>query len=143
MALELNLKILILVIASIAAWGFGIAASNFSQETLPSFFPDDSSVTLVALIVFTFSFLFFGYPSPLIMFLGGLMAGNHLKALGIDPYILVLTSASILASYSSIQLGIALLDDMVGKGNFKQALKFSLITTALFLIISVIFDLTR
>jgi hypothetical protein len=49
----------------------------------------------------------------------------------------------ILAAYASIRLGDALLDDMVGKGNFKRALKISLIMIALFLLISIGVDLSN
>jgi uncharacterized membrane protein len=139
---SLKSRLSILMIASVVAWMFGILASAVSSN-IPSLFPSDSYVTLVSISVFAFSFLFFGYPAPLIMFLAGIFAGLRVKTAGVDIYTIILSMICILAAYASIRLGGALLDDMVSKGNFKRALKISLIMTALFLIISIGVDLSN
>jgi hypothetical protein len=144
MALEsLKSRIFVLMVASIIAWIFGILASLASSSPLPSLFPDNSYATLVSVSVFAFSFLFFGYPSPLIMFIGGIFVGARLKVVGLDAYSAALSIACIIAAYASIRLGDALLDDMVGKGNFGRALKVSIIMAVLFLIISIGIDLSN
>lgn len=138
----LKSRLSILMLASVVAWIFGILAAA-TASYIPSLFPVGSYVTLVSLSVFAFSFLFFGYPAPLIMFFAGIFAGIHVKIAGIDIYTIILSIVCILSAYSSIRLGDALLDDMVGKGNFKRALKISLIMIALFLIISIAVDLSN
>ena len=139
---SLKSRLSILMIASVVAWIFGILASAASSN-IPSLFPSDSYVTLVSISVFAFSFLFFGYPAPLIMFLAGIFAGLGVKTAGVGIYTIILSIICILAAYASIRLGDALLDDMVSKGNFKRALKISLIMTALFLMISIGVDLSN
>ena len=143
MALEsLGGRLTVLIIASIAAWMLGAASSMLADSPLPTVFPDGSYVTLVVISVFSFSFLFFGYPAPLVLFLGGIFAGNHLKLAGGDVYTVLLSVVCIMAAYSSIRLGDALLDDMVGKGNFKRAAKISLILIAVALAVSLALDLS-
>jgi len=138
----LKSRLSILMIASVVAWIFGILAATVANY-IPSLFPSDSYVTIISTSVFAFSFLFFGYPAPLIMFLAGIFAGIKVKAAGVDAYTIILSMVCILAAYASIRLGDALLDDMVGKGNFKRALKISLIMIALFLLISIGVDLSN
>ena len=138
----LKSRLSILMLASVVAWIFGILAAAMASY-IPSLFPAGSYVTLVSMSVFAFSFLFFGYPAPLIMFLAGIFTGTHVKAAGIDTYAIILSMVCVLAAYSSIRLGDALLDDMVGKGNFKRALKISVIMIVLFLIISVGIDFSN
>ena len=143
MALEsLGGRLTVLIIASIAAWILGVASSMLADSPLPTVFPENSYVTLLVLSVFSFSFLFFGYPAPLVLFLGGIFAGNHLKLAGGDAYIVMLSVVCIMAAYSSIRLGDALLDDMIGKGNFKRAAKISLILIAVSLAVSLALDLS-
>lgn len=143
MAMEfLRSRLTILIVASAAAWIFGAAASYYSAAPLPLFFPTDMQATFIAVIVFAFSFLFFGYPAPLIMFLGGMTAGEHARLAGIDTYASVLSIVCLLAAYASIRLGDALLNDMTGKGNFKQAIKISLIIVIVFLAIAAGIDLS-
>jgi len=142
MALEdLKSRLTVLFIASIAAWIFGALVATLSESPLPTIFADGSPLTLVSLVMFTFSFFFFGYPSPFIMFLGGIFLGNRIRVMGIDAFSVVVSVVCIMAAYASIRLGDALLDDMIGKGNFKRAMKVSLVLTVLFLAISIALDL--
>jgi hypothetical protein len=138
-----NARLIILIIASVAALALGAMASVLSATALPMFFPADSYITVISVIIFTFGFLFFGYPAPFILFLAGLFIGNYAKTAGADMFAIMSSIAFIMASYSSIRLGDALLDDMIGKGNFKQALKISIIMIILSLVISAGVDLGR
>ena len=135
-------RLTILIVASMAAWILGITSSMLAEGPLPTVFPEGSYVTLIVLSVFSFSFLFFGYPAPLVLFLGGIFAGNHLKLAGGDAYLVLLSVVCIMAAYSSIRLGDALLDDMIGKGNFKRAAKISLILIMVALAVSLALDLS-
>jgi len=137
----LKSRLFVLLIASIVAFAFGVTATVMSQTSLPAFFPAGTPITVLSLVVFAFSFLFFGYPSPFIMFIAGMFTGNHVKAFGVDATAGILSLVCIMAAYSSIRLGDALLDDMIGKGNFKQAVRISVIMIAIFLAISLGLDL--
>ncbi len=139
---SLGCRLTILIIASVAAWILGATSSMLADSPLPTVFPDGSYATLIVLSVFSFSFLFFGYPAPLVLFLGGIFAGNHLKLAGWDAYTVILSVVCIMAAYSSIRLGDALLDDMIGKGNFKRAAKISLILIMVALAVSLALDLS-
>jgi hypothetical protein len=137
----LKSRLMVVAVAAIVAWFFGMYVTTLSESALPTVFAEGSSITLIAVSVFAFSLLFFGYPSPFIMFLGGIFAGNRLGAAELDAFTVALSLACILASYSSVRLGDALLDDLIGKGNFKSALKISLILAGVFLAIAIGFDL--
>lgn len=106
-------------------------------------FPTGASLFLITLAVFSFSFLFFGFPSPIIMLFVGIHMGWILKNIpGEEAKIVVLGVCSLLASLSSVMLGISLLEDMRGKGNFKKVLKISLVLILIAVVISAGFDLT-
>ena len=143
MALEmLKGRLPVLLLASIVAWIFGITAILMASSELPAFFAQNTPLSLLVITIFSFSFLFFGYPAPFIMFLGGMFAGVHIKTAGIDSFSAIVTIVSLMAAYSSVRLGDALLDDMIGKGNFKQAVKISIILIIVALVISAAIDLS-
>lgn len=132
------LFVLSLIMLTIGLGG-GYMIENASDLII---FPLGASVFLIVLAVFSFSFLFFGFPSPLIMLFLGIYTGWVFKSIpGSGLMAGVLLVSSVLSSYSSISLGNAILDDMRGIGNFKKALKISLIILLVALVLAGGYDL--
>jgi hypothetical protein len=125
----MRLRLVLLLVASVVAWLFGAAASaTATPGTIPMFFPAGTSLLLVVVSVFAFSFLLFGYLAPLAMFFAGMHTGLLAKAaVGFSSYVAVAVVCAFLAAYAAIRLGQALLEDITNRGSFKGALKVSLL----------------
>jgi hypothetical protein len=131
-------RIVVLFIAVVVAWLFGIFEGYYTTEAL-SVFPADVPLTLLALSTFAFGFLFFGYPSPFIMFFIGVHTGDLFTGV-ITTKLIVISVAAFCASYAAIRLGDALLDDMLGTGNFNRAAKISMLCILAALAVSILGD---
>lgn len=134
-------KVIYLLIASAATWFLGVAAAFFYPDSFPSVFSIGTGLTLVTLSVFSFSFMFFGYLAPLMMFFAGGHAGIVSRSLPeFNPAVAALIVANFLAAYAAVRLGDALLEDLRGKGNVRNALAISLIIVAIAAVFSFSFD---
>lgn len=132
---------LIMLGATILTFLIGFIAINSVE--LPEFlliFPFDTSVLMMTLIVFGFGFLFFGYTAPVVSFFAGVHLGWMYGLAGLSIQITASIISILLVSVSSIYMGTALLKDLIGKGNFKQSIKLSVITLVIALVISLIAD---
>jgi hypothetical protein len=139
---EIKLRIFYLLIITLVAWLGGLAFTYFGGAQLGSIFPEGTGAFFVSLCVFSFGFLFFGFPTPVIMFFVGLHTGILAQATkGFSASIAVMAFSSFLSAYVAIRMGDALLDDMTGRGNFKSALFISMMLIFIALAISGIVDL--
>lgn len=142
--MPLKRRVVAMLIISIVAIGLGMAISYFSKPgMLADVFPLGLQLSFIVAGVFSFGFLFFGYLTPLIMFFSGYHFGFVSKFGGdaVSAFLVTGVLASILAAFASIRLGDALLDDMVGKGNFKDALLISMIVLLAAVMIAIVVDL--
>ncbi len=120
----------------------GTILKQYIGDTEPIIFSTGTPILLVALLIFTVGFLFFGYLTPVIMFI----AGDYTRVLVLEtgglgqaePIILIISS--LVVGYSGIMLGDSLLRDMSGKGNFFDSLKISMIILAIGLAIAAVGD---
>ncbi|GEM_PF-6489281 len=125
---------LITLVAFTAGLGAGYLMDDPSAIVV---FPLDSSVFAVTVAAFSFSLLFFGFSSPIVMFFVGSFVSVLFKhAAAPSLSIAVLAIASVLASMAAIRLGDALLEDMRGTGNFRDSMKITLILMAVSLVLS-------
>ncbi len=117
----------------------GVINGMFPESIL--IFPLGTGKLILTVIVFAFGFMFFGYPSPLIMFFAGAHLGWLSKLAGkFESSILVVTLCCLLASYASIKLGNSLLEDLAEKGNFKRALWISALFLVIALVLAMVID---
>lgn len=118
-----------LFVFSFLAFLIGIFVRFYTEPTSMFIFPAGTSIIIVTASVFAAGFLFFGYLTPLLMFVSGhytqelFMEAGTLTA----PTPIALIISSFVVSYAGIMLGDALLRDMSGKGNFLGVLKASII----------------
>lgn len=132
---------LFLFIISVVSFLLGLLVTYTLGEGSLIVFPKGTPLLIISLVVFTVSFLFFGYLSPMIMFLTGTYAGYLYLVAGsalTEP--IILSSASLLICYSSIRLGDSLLKDMAGRSNFLTVLKVSLALLATGIALSFVGD---
>ncbi|MEM0372649.1 MAG: hypothetical protein QXO69_02295 [archaeon] len=138
---EMHKKMFILLVASIVTFSAGFIAMSSAQ--LPEWllvFPLNTTPLMMTLIVFTFGFLLFGYPSPVITLLSGLHSG-WLYSSGINVITVAAMSAcTLMAAFSSAYMGTSLLEDLSERGNFKQSIKMSISVLAAAFIIALISD---
>jgi len=120
----------------------GTILKQYIGNTEPMIFSMGTSILLIAILIFTVGFLFFGYLTPVIMF----AAGDYTRVLVLETGAighaapLTLIVSSIIVGYSGIMLGDSLLRDMSGKGNFFDSLKISMVLLAIGLVIAVLGD---
>ncbi|MFW5902597.1 MAG: hypothetical protein ACOCTT_01780 [archaeon] len=118
-----------LFLLSFLAFLIGIFVRFYTEPTGLFIFPSGTSILIVTVSIFAAGFLFFGYLTPLLMFVSGhytqelFMEAGTLTAL--SPIALIISSFTV--AYAGIMLGDALLRDMSGKGNFLGVLKASII----------------
>ncbi len=138
----LDKRSLVLFIVTIIAFLLGLLSTYLLGESSLIVFPKGTSLVVLTLIIFITSFLFFGYLSPMIMFLTGSYAGYLYSSIGVpltEPILLSL--AALITSYSAIRLGDSLLKDMVGRSNFLTVLKVSLALLVTGIALSLVGDL--
>jgi hypothetical protein len=135
-------KAVILAVTAIITYSLALAGSAIVG--LPAdllVFSSGTGLIALTLIVFGFSFMFFGYTSPLITFLAGACIGGKYVAGTIDNATVAISSVSILASaFASIYIGTSLLADMAEKGNFTETVKITLIALAVAIVLAVVSD---
>lgn len=132
---------LFLFIIAVVSFLLGLLFTYTIGESSWIVFPEGTPIIVVSIIVFTAGFLFFGYLSPLIMFLTGSYAGHLYLFVGsslTEP--VVISAASLLICYSSIRLGDSLLKDMAGRSNFRMVLRVSLALLVTGIVLSLIGD---
>jgi hypothetical protein len=142
MKLPIKKRVLVMLIISIVAIILGLTMSYYSKpQAMESVFPMGIGLIFIVAGVFSFGFLFFGYLTPVMMFLSGIHFGFLFKFAGeLTGFVIAWIIASMLAAYSSIRLGDALLDDLIGKGNFRGALKTSIMVLMSAIVIALIMD---
>ena len=132
----------ILQAGNVAAFLTGFVGSFF--VSIPAWlvvFPPSVSSLLLSVVVFSFSFLFFGFISPVVLFLAGVFLGWLFKTSGVLSAFIIFSSLSVLfMSFASVKMGLALLSDLAEKGNFRESLKISSVLIAAALIISIVTD---
>ncbi len=132
----------ILETGNIIAFATGFLGSFFL--TIPSWlvvFPLSISSLVLTVVVFSLSFLFFGFLSPLVLFLTGVFLGWLFKASGVLSAFIIFSSLSVLfMSFASVKMGLALLSDLAEKGNFRESLKISSVFITAALLISFVID---
>ena len=135
-------KELLIYLASLGTLAIGLGMT-YSQE-LPEYlmiFPAEVQILVLAIVTFAFGFMFFGYPSPAIMFFAGVHLGGTAKAAGaFGAYSILGALSCALIAFSSVKLGTALLEDLAEKGNFKKSLRISLIFLAIALAVAAVTD---
>lgn len=135
-------KIVLILALSLIAWLLGLFEGYYNAGVDLLIFPPTLPLSIIAVSTFTFSFLFFGFLSPIIMFFVGVHAGRMFSEVqAISPKLVLLTFVSFAAVYSSLRLGNALLEDMTGTGNFNSAARASLATILAAVIVAVIWDI--
>lgn len=96
------------------------------------------SNTLRVVYAFVVSMLFFGFSAFLVMFWEGRVVGSAFSS-GNAPFVALLLVIPVFVSvYSSVALGVAILNDYKGKGNVFGVLKRSAKLLALALALSVV-----
>jgi hypothetical protein len=128
---------------TLVAFTTGLGASYLMED--PSsiiVFPLEATVFAITVTAFSFSLLFFGFSSPIVMFFVGAFV-SHLFKTAAAPHMTIgiLAIASLVAAMAAVRLGDSLLDDMRGKGNFKESLKVTLPMMGLSLVLSLAVDL--
>ncbi len=117
------MRMMLILLLSAITW-FLVVVLVYFGVPIPAILPDNNF--LQAASVFTFSFLFFGFAAPFVMLAAGWQQGALMKAAidaqSVDPRLLLVMTSTFIAAYAAIRLGDALLDDLIGKGNFKDAL---------------------
>jgi len=132
----------VLQTGNVAAFVSGfIGAFIFGIPAWAIIFPVSISSLLLSAIVFSLSFLFFGFTTPLILFLTGVFLGWLLKMTGVLSAFIIFSSLSVLfMGFASVKMGLALLSDLTEKGNFRESLKISSILILPAILISFITD---
>lgn len=119
---------MLILLLSAITWFLGAAFVFFGVQ-IPAVLPENAF--LQAASVFTFGFLFFGFTAPFVMLAAGGQQGALMKAAvdaqSVDPKLMLAMVSTFIAAYAAIRLGDSLLDDLTGKGNFKDALQNGLI----------------
>jgi len=130
----------ILIIFAITAisWLFGFLINISGKEIIHGQVPTNPIVSSLA--VFTISLFLFGYGAPLVMFVIGVINGISFRVNSL--FALFSASAAFLAAYASIRLGTAMLSDIKGEGNLRNAVKISLTVLFVSLIISSAVDVS-
>lgn len=118
----------------------GIASFYLDLSQFVVFAPT-TALIFISLTVFTISFLFFGFPAPFMMLLTGIYIGWLIKVPNMEARVGGLIVSSLMACFASIKLGDALLDDITGKGNFRDSLKVTTVAIAVAVIVALSIDL--
>lgn len=135
-----KVKPAVLITLGVIAWVIG-TWQGYNSPASFTVLPTGIAVFLTTLTVFAFSFLFFGFPAPVILFFAGVSAGETYAAAPVITAKLAASNAAFLvAAYAAILLGNALYEDMIGASNFKKAGRASMIALAAALLIAAIAD---
>lgn len=135
-------KMVLLLVFSVVAWLFGLFEGYYGTGANLLIFPSTLPISMIAISVFAFSFLFFGFLSPIMMFFVGVHTSTAYSGVqAISPKLILLTFVSFAAVYASLRLGNALLDDMTGTGNFNSAARASMVTVLTAVIVAAIWDI--
>ncbi len=136
-------RVLAIYLSSFVLFLIGALVKSYTGPEGFLAFPAGTPLIIIILVLFTAGFLFFGYLTPLIMFLIGHYTHYLIIETGsfLSPAPILLIISSFIVSYAGIMLGDTLLRDISGRGNFLEALKISLIILVIGIAIAGIGDL--
>ena len=117
---------------------FGILYLEIPENLI--IFDQGLQLILVTLIIFGFSFLFFGYGTPVIMFFAGTFFGTMYDLNGLTTEVGLGVFAALLAGFAAIRLGFLLLQDLAEKGNFKKEFSIDAMILVLALLAAIVID---
>lgn len=122
------MRMMLVLLLSAVTWFLGAVFAYYGIP-MPALLPENPFLQVSS--VFAFGLLFFGFAAPFAMLAAGGQQGALIKAaIGasyVDAGLILSIAATFLAAYAAIKLGDALLDDITGKGNFRDALYGGLI----------------
>lgn len=131
------MRMILVFLLSAITWFLGIVFVYYGVP-IPALLPEN--VFLQVASVFAFSMLFFGLTAPFVMLAAGGQQGALIKAAiesqAVDPRLMLAITATFVAAYAATKLGDALLEDLTGKGNFKDALSNGLLLLGIALAIA-------